>query len=47
MGSAVMKNGEWYLEGSPFSITEALVPRVELNEISKLIKKYICYSRKS
>ena len=47
MGSSVMKNGEWYLEGSPFSITEALVPRVELNEISKLFKKYLCYSRKS
>ena len=47
MGSSVMKNGEWYLEGSPFSITEALVPRVELNEISMVFKKYLCYSRKS
>ena len=32
--NGVMKNGEWYLEGSPFSITEALVPMVELNKIS-------------
>ena len=43
----MIKNGEWYLEGPPFSITEALVPRVELNEISKLFKKYLRYSRKS
>ena len=35
-GASVIKNGEWYLEGPPFSITQALVPRVELNEISKL-----------
>ena len=33
--------------GSPFSISAALAPRVELNEISKLFKKYLRYSRKS
>ena len=41
--ASVIKNSEWLLEGSLFSNTKSLVPRVE---VSKLYKKYRKLSKK-